>query len=346
MKVKSLHLRGYKRFADKPLNFFDEDTGRIRNLTVLVGRNGAGKTTVLQAIASLLGKAVGKLKKPSSLIWPGYNYQLLNSSANIQAELTVSFDEVERAATYELHQRLFPDQDISQEPEIQISLNYLNDTLRFPRFPHNANQFKGRFYAIEVRKLERDSWQNFDRVGSVMWYPEHRTSTSLSGENGESSKQLSEDMLRHRLAEFYSFDQNFGGQEREGQRNVFQTLNRHFNSVFRTKTLRGPNPNIRTDIDKPPFFFLNDESDHQLYELSEMSGGERAMFPILFDFAFWKINKSVILIDELELHLHPPLQQAFLTALSSLGTDNQFIITTHSDYVASLVTEDQLIRLD
>lgn len=54
----------------------------------------------------------------------------------------------------------------------------------------------------------------------------------------------------------------------------------------------------------------------------------------------------MILIDELELHLHPPMQQAFLQALFKLGKNNQFIITTHSDYVEQIVPESNIIRLE
>ncbi|RKZ85812.1 MAG: hypothetical protein DRR16_11235, partial [Candidatus Parabeggiatoa sp. nov. 3] len=30
------------------------------------------------------------------------------------------------------------------------------------------------------------------------------------------------------------------------------------------------------------------------------------------DFARWNINNAIIIIDELELHLHPPLQQTLV----------------------------------
>jgi predicted ATP-binding protein involved in virulence len=92
-----------------------------------------------------------------------------------------------------------------------------------------------------------------------------------------------------------------------------------------------------------PWFYLFD-GQHQ-YELSEMSGGERAIFPMIFDFAYWNICNSVVLIDELELHLHPPLQQGLLKALRKLGKNNQFIITTHSEAVTSIVSEESIRRL-
>jgi predicted ATP-dependent endonuclease of OLD family len=76
-----------------------------------------------------------------------------------------------------------------------------------------------------------------------------------------------------------------------------------------------------------------------------MSAGERAIFPILLDFANRNINNSIIIIDEVELHLHPPLQQALIRSLPTWGVNNQFFITTHSDSVAAMFSESQIIRL-
>jgi len=65
------------------------------------------------------------------------------------------------------------------------------------------------------------------------------------------------------------------------------------------------------------------------------------------DFARWNINNAIIIIDELELHLHPPLQQTLVRALSKIGRHNQFIFTSHSNSVISMFdeTENQIIRL-
>ena len=60
-----------------------------------------------------------------------------------------------------------------------------------------------------------------------------------------------------------------------------------------------------------------------------MSGRRACHFSFL-DFANLNIHNSVILVDELELHLHPPLQQTLIRTVTDLGTNNQFIVTTHS----------------
>lgn len=75
-----------------------------------------------------------------------------------------------------------------------------------------------------------------------------------------------------------------------------------------------PRENIN-DIAKPPWFYLFNKNENNHYEISEMSAGERAILPIFIDFVNWNIHNSVILIDELELHLHPPMQQTLLDIL-------------------------------
>jgi predicted ATP-binding protein involved in virulence len=76
-----------------------------------------------------------------------------------------------------------------------------------------------------------------------------------------------------------------------------------------------------------------------------MSSGEQAVFPLIFEFTRQNIAKSIVLIDELELHLHPPQQQALLSALRKLGPDCQFIISTHSPYLEKAIPEEEEIRL-
>lgn len=76
-----------------------------------------------------------------------------------------------------------------------------------------------------------------------------------------------------------------------------------------------------------------------------MSAGEQAVFPLIFEFIRLQIHHSVILIDELDLNLHPPLAQRLLGLLPRLGEDNQFIFTTHASAVSALVSPRDTFRL-
>ena len=129
---------------------------------------------------------------------------------------------------------------------------------------------------------------------------------------------------------------------KENEKDNFIALETIYNRILPNRKFIGAIP--QNDIDAPEEFWLTDGNNR--YEIAEMSAGERAIFPILMDFALMSINNSIIIIDELELHLHPPLQQVLIRALPKLGENNQFIITTHSRSVAALFTDEQTIYLE
>lgn len=49
MKVASIHLKNFKRFEDLKINLRNSLTDDIADRFLLLGDNGTGKTTVLQA---------------------------------------------------------------------------------------------------------------------------------------------------------------------------------------------------------------------------------------------------------------------------------------------------------
>ncbi|EDN69335.1 ATPase [Beggiatoa sp. PS] len=132
----------------------------------------------------------------------------------------------------------------------------------------------------------------------------------------------------------------------EGEFDFYEELESIYIKVFPGRSFVGSVPRFDIYEKAQASDFLLDDG-HNQYELAGMSAGERAIFPILMDFARWNINNSIIIIDELELHLHPPLQQTLVRALSQIGCNNQFIFTSHSDSVISMFdkTENQIIRL-
>lgn len=355
MKVLSLAVENFKRFRErKRLDFRDPETGLAKDLIVLVGKNGAGKSSVLQAIAAMLGTATGRLKKgPSDLDWPGFDWGLVNKAwpRSTSIQLEIGFSDDERKATIDYFDRTY----IAQEPNatkpgdspvVTLDLDFEKQVWAGRR--SEFYQFRGRDYARIIRKQSPESFALFKRVGNVFWYTEHRTTNSLTPEENGQEISLTIDVLRRRLSDWMQFHERIERQKRQlrpGERDLFYELEKAYRTVFPQRRFDGPVP--RAEIDEvlaEPWFYLYDS--HRPYELSEMSGGERAIFPILLDFVVWNIHNSVILIDELELHLHPPLQQHLLLALRNLGENNQFIVTTHSDAVAAVTPEESFYRLE
>lgn len=354
MKIKSINLKYFKKFRNLELleEFTDPETGLARDIIVLIGMNGAGKTSILQAIAATLGVATGRLQKLPDLEWAGFNYELLGSNwgkFGPEVTLQVQFSSQEIQAVREFQQKL---QDLGHNLPVPPADKHIVD-LRWQGESVQANtanelfQFKGREYA--KRLLRSEGFQVFERVGTIFWYTEQRNSTSLTTENPDGKVEITYDTLRDRLSKLRQFHQDVDRkrikQFRPGQKDIYAEIEQAYKAVFPERSFEGPVPREGIDdILSEPWFYLYDNRNQ--YEISEMSGGERAIFPMLMDFANWNIHNSVILIDEIELHLHPPLQQALLRALPKLGKNNQFIITTHSDYIEQLVPEAHIVRVE
>ncbi|MGD1863583.1 MAG: AAA family ATPase [Phormidesmis sp.] len=351
MKVSSVKLKYFKRFRDLPdLDFTDSETGLAKDLIVLVGMNGAGKTSILQSIAATLGMATGRLQNLTELEWAGFNYELIGQNwGRFEPEISMQmqFSEPELQSIQEFWQKLNGPSRNWQLPaqENLVTLQWRNKQVQADTAAE-LFQFRGREYAKQLLKTE--GFQVFQRVGTVLWYTEQRTSTSLTTEEYTRTVEITDNVLRDRLSKWRQFHQDIENgrirQLRPGQKDLYAEIEKAYRAVFPHRQFEGPVPREGIDdILSEPWFYLYDGKNQ--YEISEMSGGERAIFPMLMDFASWNIYNSVILIDEIELHLHPPMQQALLRALPKLGGNNQFIITTHSDYIEELVPEAHIIRV-
>lgn len=363
MKIKNLSVRNYKRFVtSREFNFCDEN-GEPNDVILIIGNNGSGKTSILQAIAALIGSATKPHFSPADLDWLGYDYSYIQSGRMpIMMKASIAFSELERRATTEYAKQLadFSSRNIgrpSQLPEIDIHLEYDLRKVK-ARTLANFYQLSGYQYALQLKPFVPNFSQLFERVGSIYWYNEQRTSTSVlpfpiekemenSNSNGNGKIKFENKDLRELLSRLYRFHERLEKgtyQLREGQMDYYARLSDSYTRIFRQRKFEGPSPKMDiAKIFEEEDFWLSDGQTN--YEINGMSAGERAIFPILLDFASWNINNSIILIDEIELHLHPPLQQEFLRALPLLGSNNQFIITSHSDDIVSTFPNSQIIRL-
>ena len=56
-------------------------------------------------------------------------------------------------------------------------------------------------------------------------------------------------------------------------------------------------------------------------------------------------NEAVILIDEIDCHIHPRWQKNLIPCLRNLFPKCQFIITTHSPFVLESLQEYEIIKI-
>jgi predicted ATP-binding protein involved in virulence len=65
----------------------------------------------------------------------------------------------------------------------------------------------------------------------------------------------------------------------------------------------------------------------------------------LYEFVRQQIAYAVVLIDEIDLNLHPPIAQFVVGQLPVISSSCQFILTTHSEAVNNVMSENETYRL-
>lgn len=354
MKVQKLRLKNFKRFESLELNFMDPVEGEAEPLILIQGGNGSGKSSVLQVISAMLGVATGALKKMDDLIWPGFD---LGKAGTVwtnptEIELEVAFSNEELETTREVWNRLAP-----YKPELEICPSMepvvvirLKGNKVIADQPGQLFQFRGRNYFQQLPEHERRNL-TFDKIGRALWY--HVLREPISIFNGKKQKQApstgfdavtnfeDERAFRQKLVELFVYHQSL--KQPTSQRDFYIEIQEAFQKIFPERRFEGIRVDGSPGMNMETTFYLHDGTHP--YEVSEMSGGERAVLPLLIDFINWRINRSIVLIDEVELHLNPMQQQNLVFGLKKLGKHNQIIMTTHSEQVHNIVNKRQVRQL-
>jgi predicted ATP-binding protein involved in virulence len=103
------------------------------------------------------------------------------------------------------------------------------------------------------------------------------------------------------------------------------------------------------------------ERDNKVEKLffGQLSDGYRNLIGMVADIAYRciKLNPhlgenvishtpGIVLIDDLDLHLHPNWQKRIVADLKNIFTSIQFVATTHSPFIVQSLKADELINLD
>lgn len=285
MKIQSLQLKNFRCFADVTVNFHDK-------LTVLVGVNGSGKTSILDALGGIdfINK---KAKTKSGSIFIANDFSTTASDI-----ITIS---AEDNAKNVLVQYSYSEAKNQMGTITKAQFDYIR----------HLNKITYAYYTTD-----RASKINF--ADSLAWFEKKETEEARYGMKTKNvDYTIAElDAVRSALA------QSLGEYE---------------------------NPYMELDSNDTVNFYIRKKGTDQVYMFDELSAGYKTTLALVMDLArrmavanadvYAKENKSVlkspaiVLIDEIDLHLHPSWQQRVLPDLTRIFPNTQFIVTTHSPQV-------------
>ncbi|MEW6359267.1 MAG: AAA family ATPase [Planctomycetota bacterium] len=360
MKLKSLQIKNFRVIKDLEIDFVGSGSGP-RQITALIGDNGSGKTTVLQAIALVLSLATRRTKSPEDFLWHGFMPERVSSLGPTYIELEITMDQAEICAVRDVRDLwnttvhapgAKPPREYIAPPGdfTDFKVAYESGVIRCGSAVEP--QLLGRYLVKAMLSIDPSLRKHFAEMGDVFWFDQDRNlgAAMLSRPNGDmEGKEIREswqggvERLREYLIGWWGYHTS---PEKDGGKDYISELEPMFERVFPSTKFRGLKPRELNSTGRASDFYFLLERQGRVFDIGEMSSGEQAVFPLLYEFVRLDIAKSIVLIDELELHLHPPQQQALLAALPKIGPDCQFIISTHSPYLEEVIPDEHEVRLD
>ncbi len=350
MKLAKVSIQNFRvvRELNVDLSAYDG----LRRLTLLLGDNGSGKTSVLQAIALVLSLATRQTRDASQLAWNGFMADRIATLGPPMVELQVRFDDDEIEAVAELYGTwrdsrptdwLQAHRVIEPSRHTVVTLRYEGGRLTSPQGPEGVCQFLGRYYVRTLSaQLPLRFYDYFSRLGDVFWFDQYRNLGTARLEPGQDAGDwvAGVEQLRGSFKEWWGYHSSGRG------RDYISEVEQRFGAIYPGTRIIGPAERDAASAQgSANGLFLLGREDVE-FDISEMSSGEQAVMALICRFVPMSIARSIVLVDELEMHLHPPQQQALLAALPHLGPDCQYIATTHSPYLEGAVPHEWQVRLE
>ena len=337
MKIRELRLRYVRHVGEalRTISFADDATGLVRPLTVLVGSNGSGKSSVFEVVEGLLSFALDMVEdRPITREIREHGF------AAVRIELS-------EAAPSELSDGLWialgrkdsaPD-DSRELPQLICHLEQRGGSGRpFTRKGERGalNRWVGQMVRGEqpfvdgVLHFSHNRWIEHEQRGAIE--PPSQAPQWLFRFEPKSHWHGS-------LSQLWVW-QNYLDLERqaEGRANLAPFVDVIEQLLGGGQQIRIREGHVR--IVRPGF---GDEVEpHQL------PSGQQQILTLFGEIARRLRPGAVILIDEIELSLHPALQRAVLAHLRRLAReyDLQIVVTTHSMEIIANVAEHEVVNLD
>jgi len=338
MKVTKLNLKNFRDAQALSLELNP-------NLNVFVGVNGSGKSTVLDAIAIMLSWPVKRIIRLGASGSSIIENDITNGKSSSSIQLSCEID--------------------SKTIEWKLSKN---------RKGHAASEDKSNLLDLKdyVTTIQNQISETSEKVNIplLVYYPVNRSVLDIplrirrqhnfdlltaydnaltSGANFRTFFEwfrVREDLENEKFREYQNvsikpIDFQFPDPQLEAVRNALSKILPDFlNLTVRRSPLR-----------------MEVEKNGKRLIVNQLSGGELILIAMIGDLARRMaianpdsikplLGSGIVLIDEIDLHLHPKWQRIIVHKLLEIFPNCQFIISTHSPHVITHVQPESLFLLE
>lgn len=358
MNIKSIRVQNFRGFEDRSFEFDSK-------MNVVLGDNTTGKTTLLHAVQIALGAYLQAM----SLIPGGKAYR-----RNFKQT-----DQVKKRS--ELSKSFLPDVN---KPQINIVTDFYRATFNHDTGSINGNNIEVSWYRNSNNISRRSASELMNavsemedvrrraddtRINSIfplmLSFGAARLDKNYKGAEKTKARETREAKaykcaldeqvdFKSAFNWLYRYDKNLNkGKEFEGTIDAFLEAMGKAIPALKIIEIDTKNEEFNAEIQ-----MTKDPAPHWLtYDM--MSDGFKAMINIVAEIAYRcielngflgrnavKQTPGVVLIDELDLYLHPHWQQHVLADLQEAFPKFQFIVTTHSPFIVQSVDTNNIIVLD
>lgn len=345
MKIKTLILKNYRRFSDLEIPF---ESANANNTTVFIGNNGAGKTAILDALVLNLSWLIARINREKGIGHSIDDNDILNGQSRTFVDLILQHDGEEPYSWLVTKTRKGKEigiksdlKDVTRLASIFRKQLTENNAASLPlivyypvnravvdiplkiRTRHNFEQIDGYDNALQ---------QGVDFRRFFEWF---RDREDIENEQLISQYQnlfLNGTSLKS-LKEFESY--GIITQEKDKQLNAVRKAIQTFMPDFE---------NLR--VERKPRLRMVVNKNGKTLDVGQLSQGEKSLMSLVGDIArrLAMMNpalenplegEGIVLIDEIDMHLHPTWQRSVIGNLNKTFPNCQFILTTHSPIVIS-----------
>ena len=350
MHIQQIQIKNFRCFEDLTVNLNPD-------VNIFVGNNGSGKSAVLDAIAAA--------------IYP-YLYEF-QSIVDVKAR----FKDIEEPYLYQRDLQVKPEKNGSSNinrielgvVNLDCSINY---SAQYIKRRTDSNNMDSRVDMMENYSIRGDmhryleSLQNTNYFPLVAYYRGNRNIRDISDVNDVFNQDFDPfDALKNSLDATASFTdlanwffvrefQELREAKNKGDINLELAELKQIRKAI--STIIAPNARVyfsQTTSAKLMVEWETETGEKIELSLNQLSSGNRNMLALVMDFArrLAQANpqmenpleaEAVLMIDELDLHLHPTWQQKIIPDLRKVFPNTQIIATTHSPEIVTTVERHQV----